>query len=307
MKSFALAASDGVDVACYHRPTAAPRAVVHIAHGMGEHAQRYDWVGEQFALAGLATYANDHRGHGQTGSAGTDQAQGYFGPDGWNRVVADAYELNQHIRANHPDVPVILLGHSMGSMLAQHYITRHGSSIDGLILSGSPGFKAKSRNPIPGWILGFETRRVGISGQSPLMQKLLFSSANNDFSSETATGFEWLSRDQSQVDLYVQDKNCGFVIATGSLRDLQAGAAVAADAAHLACIPKSLPTLVFSGRKDPVHNGGADVERMVAAYKDTGLTQVQLRWYADGRHEMLNETNRDVVVTDLLQWLETLS
>ena len=299
MQKFDLHASDGQAVSCYAWLVETPNAIIHIAHGMGEHAQRYDWVAQQLNAASFSVYANDHRGHGVTGQANL----GYFGPDGWNRVVADAYEINQYIRAQHPGLPVVLLGHSMGSMLAQQYITRHGASIDALVLSGSPGFKAKSRNPIPGWILRYETRRVGADQQSPVMQKFLFGSSNKPFDGPNASGFEWLSRDAEQVAKYVNDPDCGFVIATGSLKDLQVGAAIAADPASHAAIPKNLPMYVFAGSDDPVHGEQADIERMVAAYKEAGISNLTLKWYPEGRHEMFNETNRDEVIADLVAWL----
>ena len=175
MQTFTLNASDGAPVTTYAWPVELPKMAIHIAHGMGEHAQRYDWLATELNKMGCAVYANDHRGHGVTGQA----CLGYMGADGWNRLLADAYELNQYIRQQHPDVPLVLLGHSMGSMMAQQYITRYGASIDALVLSGSPGFKAKSRNPLPGWILAFELRRHGPAAQSDLMQSLLFGNANN--------------------------------------------------------------------------------------------------------------------------------
>ncbi len=303
MYEFSLRASDGATVACYKHVPKQPHAAVQIAHGMGEHAKRYADVAEQLSAAGYAVYANDHRGHGLTGQANL----GYMGPDGWNRLLADAYELNNHIRAQHPGIPLILLGHSMGAMMSQQYITRYGESIDALVLSGSPGFKAKSINPIPRWILNFETRRVGRENPSPLMQSLLFGSANKPFESPGATGFEWLSRDPDQVRLYVGDPMCGFVIATGSLKDLYAGAAVASDPVSVDTIPRHLPVYIFSGTADPVHSEREDIERMVEAYRESGLTNVTLKWYEDGRHEMFNETNRDVVVTDLQKWLDQVT
>ena len=147
-------ASDGRPVALYSWQTDHPKLAIHIAHGMGEHAQRYQRLANELNAVGCTVYANDHRGHGATGA----DCLGYMGPDGWNRTLADAYEINQFIRARHPDLPLVLLGHSMGSMLSQQYMTKHGASVDGVVLSGSPGFKAASINPIPGWVLAFETK-----------------------------------------------------------------------------------------------------------------------------------------------------
>lgn len=299
MDNITLRASDGADVACYDWPVASPRGVVQIAHGMGEHARRYDQVAQELNAAGFAVRANDHRGHGETGKANL----GYMGIDGWNRTLADAFEINRELAATYPNVPLILLGHSMGSMLSQQYITRYPASIDALVLSGSPGFKAPSINPIPRWILRFEKRRVGADGTSPVMQKLLFGGANKPFDAPDATGFEWLSRDAAQVQKYVDDAYCGFVISTGSLQDLYAGSAVTAAPGSLAAVPKDLPIYVFSGSEDPVHSEREDIKRMVAAFTEIGLKNVTLRWYEGGRHEMFNEINRDEVVQDLVSWL----
>ncbi|MEM7001911.1 MAG: alpha/beta hydrolase [Pseudomonadota bacterium] len=299
MQTWQIEASDGGVVGGYFWPVETPRGAIQIAHGMGEHAGRYDRVAQALNAAGYTVVANDHRGHGITGQA----KLGYFGIDGWNRVLADAYEINRWLAQTCPDVPLVLIGHSMGSMLAQQYVTRYGHSIDLLVLSGSPGFKAKSINPLPGWILAFETWRVGPENGSETMQKLLFGSANNAFAGPEATGFEWLSADPSEVQKYVDDDRCGFVIATGSLKDLYGGAGAASHPDSVAKIPKTLPIYVFAGTADPVNSEQQDIERMVAAYREGGLTAIDVRWYQDGRHEMLNETNRDEVTADLLAWL----
>ncbi len=300
MQSFTLTASDGAPVSVYTWLVETPKMAVQIAHGMGEHAQRYDWLAQQLNAQGYSVYANDHRGHGVTGEA----CLGYMGPDGWNRLLADAYELNQHIRNTSQDVPLILLGHSMGSMMSQQYITRYGASIDGLVLSGSPGFKAKSINPIPRWILGFELRRHGPAAQSSLMQSLLFGSANKPFDGPDATGFEWLSRDADEVAKYVDDPKCGFVISTGSLKDLYAGSAAASNPEAIDAIPKNLPIYVMSGTEDPVHSEQGDIERLLTAYRAAGLSDITVQWYAQGRHEMFNEINKEEVVADLAGWLQ---
>lgn len=299
MQEFTLTASDGAAVACYQWPVENPNLSLHIAHGMGEHARRYDRFAQALNAHNIAVYANDHRGHGVTGAA----HPGYMGPDGWNRTIADAYELNQLIRSNHPDVPLVLFGHSMGSMMSQQYITRHSHSIDGLVLSGSPGFKAPSINPIPRWILGFEHRRHGPAGASNLMQSLLFGSANKPFDGPEATGYEWLSRDAEEVKKYVDDDMCGFVLSTGSLKDLYGGAALAQIPENLVSVPEQLPIYVFSGTEDPVHSEQADIQRLLDIYAAVPLKNIQVKWYSGGRHEMLNETNRDEVTNDLITWL----
>ncbi len=300
MQLLTLEASDGEAVHCYSWPITQPEAVVHIAHGMGEHARRYDATARALNDAGYVVYANDHRGHGATARAGW----GYMGGDGWNRVLADAYELNREVRDNHPDIPVVLLGHSMGAMMAQQYITRYGASIDALALSGSPGFKHPLLGRLP-MILGrFEAWRLGADRHSDLMQKLLFGSANKAFDGPQATGFEWLSRDAGEVAKYMDDEACGFVLTCGSLCDLFQGSAASQRPENLARIPRDLPIYAFSGADDPVHDGEKDFNRMIEAYRGAGLTKVEYRVYPGGRHELFNDINARQVVGDLVAWLK---
>jgi len=301
LDAFELAASDGKSLRLYRwLPASAPRATVQIAHGMGEHGARYDELGGRLAAAGYAVYANDHRGHGATAEAGL---HGYMGVDGWNRVIEDAHEIASYIAASHPGLPRVLLGHSMGSMLSQQYLYRHGAGLDAAILSGSPGFT----NGLQGWlsqtIARFERWRLGAEAESPLMQKMIFGNANQAFDGPGATGYEWLSRDAERVAAYAADPWCGFVLRAGSLCDLFAGAREARRKRNIAAIPKNLPLLVLSGSADPVHAGERNLQRMLGKYRRQ-LARIDYRIYADGRHELFNETNREEVFQDLLAWLD---
>ena len=300
MDSFSLSASDGHEVACYSWVPDNPKAVVQIAHGMGEHARRYDWVAQQLNDKGYAVYANDHRGHGGT----SGPVLGYMGADGWNRSLADMYELGQFARAQHNGLKLILLGHSMGSMLSQQYITRYGCSIDALVLSGSPGFKETRLAFINRFLMKFECWRHGPDGTSELMQNAIFGNSNAPFDSPGATGYEWLSRDQEEVAAYIADEQCGFVLSPGSLIDMSQGSTITQDKLSLLRIPHNLPIYIFSGSEDPVHGEQADLNRLVNAYRKRGLTELTYKLYPGGRHEMFNETNKDEVVADLVQWLE---
>ena len=303
MQQCDLVASDGHTVAGYAWDIGNPRAMVQIAHGMGEHARRYDAVAQALNQAGFAVFATDHRGHGGTGRT----TLGYMGGDGWNRTLADTFEFNRMLRSRHPEVPLVLLGHSMGSMLGQQYITRYGYSIDAIALSGSPGFKNRFGRLIPGLLARFEAWRHGPDRSSALLQKMLFGGSNKAFDGPGATGFEWLSRDPAEVKKYVDDPECGFVLTTGSLVDLFAGAAMTQSPACLAKIPTTLPVYVFAGADDPVHGGQQDINRMLDAYRSCRLSRLEHRWYPGGRHEMFNETNRDEVIADLVQWLHRVT
>ena len=298
--TFTFTASDGHGVFCYRwLPAGHPRAIIHLAHGMGEHSGRYHWAAEQFIEAGYAVYMDDHRGHGRTATT-----LGDFGYDGWNRALADLLEMNQQYAKDYPGVPVVLFGHSMGSMLAEQYIALYGNTLAAVVISGSPGFA----NPVLSWILRlvcrFEAWRLGPLKASAVLQSVIFGSANKAFEegTEAPSGFEWLSRDNGQVQAYVDDPMCGFVPFPASLKDIFAGAAWTQRKASVAQIPTHLPLYLFSGSADPVHNEMRDMNRLLERYQQAGLS-VQTRFYPDGRHEMLNETNRCDVIGDTLAWL----
>jgi alpha-beta hydrolase superfamily lysophospholipase len=227
-----------------------------------------------------------------------------MGADGWNRSLADMYELGQFARGKHEGLKLILLGHSMGSMLSQQYITRYGCSIDALVLSGSPGFKESKLAFIGHMMMKIESWRHGPDGTSELMQNAIFGKSNTAFDGPGATGYEWLSRDQEEVATYIADEQCGFVLSPGSLIEMYEGSAISQDKLSLLRIPQDLPVYIFSGSEDPVHGAQADLDRLVDAYRKRGLTQLIYKLYPGGRHEMFNETNKDEVVTQLVRWLE---
>ena len=284
---------------CRWQPAETPKAAVQIAHGMGEHIARYQRVAERLNEAGYVVYGNDHRGHGHT----DPNRLGDLGDGGWEAVVADARRLNERIGEEHPDCKRILLGHSMGAMLTQLYICRHGATLDAAVLSGSPGFAGRLASIPSRLIARIETWRLGADGESALLNKLLFGLANKAFSSGNASGFEWLSRDSAQVQKYVDDPLCGAVLRAGSLLGLFRGAREAASPAHIANIPGALPIYVLSGTADPVHNELKNLGRLFRRYEQAALS-VTRALYEDGRHELFNETNRREVLDDLVAWLD---
>jgi len=298
--TFEFSASDGAHLFCYRwHPPGPPRAAIHIAHGMGEHARRYERLGERLAADGYLVVADDHRGHGDTAPP---ERLGDIGTDGWNRMIEDMAEINAHLGKLAPGVPRVLLGHSMGSMLSQQYVYRHGNTLDALVLSGSPGIGGGFALWVSHNLARIERWRLGEGEHSALLDRMIFGSANDPF--EGPTGFEWLSRDVAEVAKYVADPKCGFVLRTGGLCNLFAGSREARSSRRLRQIPKALPVFVLSGADDPVHGEGKGIERLLAAYDKAGLERVVKRLYPGGRHEMFNETNRDEVVQDLVDWLD---
>ncbi len=300
MQPAKFSASDGAEIHYYRwLPEGEIAAAVHIAHGMGEHAARYDEVARRLNRDGYAVYANDHRGHGLTAAP---ERLGDLGEDGWNRVIQDALEFNTHISEQHPGVPRALIGHSMGAMLTQQYIARHGHTLDAVVISGSPGLGSPFQLWLSHTIARFERWRLGAEANSELMAQSIFADSNKPFDAPGATGFEWLSRDSDQVQKYVDDDLCGFVLRAGGLCDLFAGAREARRRRTISAIPPELPVYVFSGSADPVHGNERGLQNLLNGYRQQ-VRRIDYRLYPEGRHEMLNELNRDEVMTDLVDWL----
>ena len=300
---FTHPASDGKGLFVYRflpDEGAKVKAVVHISHGMAEHAARYARLAEALTAAGYAVYANDHRGHGKTASTGE---LGFFAKEnGFTRVVADLAELIAREKKEHPGLPVILFGHSMGSYIAQQFLIDHGSELAGAVLSGSAG-KPNLLASAGRLVARIERLRKGERGTSKLLGDLSFVAFNKQFA-PTRTGFDWLSRDAAEVDKYVADPLCGFDVTTSLWVDVLDALTAIADPAQQARIPKTLPIYVFSGSEDPVSEKTKSLEQLLAAYRLAGIRDVSHRFYAGARHETLNETNRDEVTRDLLTWLD---
>lgn len=306
MKSgtFTFNASDGVKIFVYKwMPDNAStvKGVVQIAHGMAEHAARYERFSEALVKAGYVVYANDHRGHGKT--AGSLDQAGYFADEnGWEKVVDDMRALTGIIKKDFPGKPVFLFGHSMGSFLSRNYAILYGNELSGLILSGTggdPGAIGKAGL----FIAKMEAKIRGRKAKSETMNKLSFGAFNNAFK-PNRTDYDWLSRDNAEVDKYVNDPWCGAVFSAGFFCDMLGGLGFINAKENIAKIPKNLPVYLFSGAKDPVGGNTKGVTQVCETFKKTGIRDVALKLYADGRHEMLNEINRNEVFNDVIAWLD---
>ncbi|NOJ71563.1 alpha/beta hydrolase [Paenibacillus alvei] len=276
------------------------QGVVQIAHGMTETALRYERFAEKLTAAGYVVYANDHRGHGRT--AATEQDLGYVGENGFMWMVRNMAQLTKIIREQHNNLPLFLFAHSMGSFLAQQYITEHADLIDGLILCGSNGPRG------PELLAGASVTKLiasmkGSRHRSAFIDKLAFGSFNRKFQ-PARTQVDWLSRDPKEVDKYVEDPYCGFLSTVGFYRDFFKLLRNIHRPEVMNHIPKQLPILLIAGDDDPVGNYGKGVRKLADQYRQLGLEQVECKLYEGARHELLNETNRDEVTADCLAWLQ---
>jgi alpha-beta hydrolase superfamily lysophospholipase len=244
--------------------------------------------------AGYAVYANDHRGHGRTVKSAADL--GFFAEhDGWRKCVDDLWQLNRHIAAAHPGLPLVLLGHSMGSTLVEQFMgdPDRGNALAGVVLSGANG-----KPPAMA-----ERARLGARGKSKLVQSLTFDAFNKQFT-PARTAFDWLSRDPAEVDKYVADPLCGFPATVQLWLDLLEGWAAVSRAAHRNRVPKALPLYLISGGRDPVSGNTRQLQPWMAEYRAAGLLNLAHKFYPNARHELFNETNRDEVTADLIGWLD---
>lgn len=270
--TFQYAGSDGAQIVGYRwAGTAAARAIIQLAHGAGEHAGRYLEPLTPIIEAGFVVYAADHRGHGATAGP---EGLGDFGPGGAAAAVDDMAVLSRRIRTESPELPLVLFGHSMGAMFAQAYLLQHSALIDALVLSGTAA---------PG------PRLAG---------------GLNAVYADPRTDYDWLSRDESEVDRYIADPLCGIRFTPESTESLGALRETVTAGQGLDRVAKELPVYVFVGDEDPINVKLTRIHTLIERYREAGLTDVTLKVYEGGRHEMLNETNRQEVVADLLAWLD---
>lgn len=278
-----------------------PKGIIQIAHGMAETALRYDYFCEEMVKSGYLVYAHDHRGHGLTSE--NKEGLGYIADDdGFNWMVRDVHEINNFIRKENPKLPIILFGHSMGSFISQKFAETYGDEIDGLILSGTNG-KPMALAGVGIFISGLEIKLHGRKHISKRMDKLSFGNFNSKFK-PNRTEFDWLCSVNEEVDKYIEDPFCGFVCTSSFYYDLLKGLKSIHEPQNLNNIPKKLPIFIFAGDKDPVGNCGKGIINLYEIYKTLNIKNVEYKLYEDGRHEMLNEKNKDEVIYDVKVWID---
>lgn len=292
-------ATDGTAIHVYRwAPDGAPRAVMHIVHGMAEHAARYARLASALTDKGFVVYAHDHRGHGQSATPGS---VGHMGQDGWLHAHDDLRALIVKEQAAHKGLPFVLFGHSMGSFMVQEMLFERSHDLAAAVLSGTNG----KPSPIAAagrLVARAERLRVGATGSSKLLAALSFEAFNKAFR-PNRTAFDWLSRDNAEVDKYVADPLCGFECSTETWVGLLDTLGRIALPQNQARIRKDLPIYVFAGGDDQMSEKAKGVRQLLGAYERAGLSRVTHDIYEGARHEVLNETNRDEITKNLVTWL----
>ena len=284
---FQFKSDDGLSIACVKWGNGRHlRGVVQIAHGLGEHIGRYGELADILVRDGFVVYANDHRGHGLT--AEPSDSFGDFGPGGFDQLVEDMVSVRVIAKNEHPDKRYILLGHSMGSFAAQQFVLDHSHSIDGLALSGS------------GALDGLARVAQSVAAGEDLMKLM-----NAGFE-PARTSSDWLSRDNVEVDAFINDPLCFPSLKPESMQSFLGAFQRLADPREIRKIRDDLPVYILSGGDDPVGQRLEGVRVLIDRYRNAGLTSIAQDFYSGGRHEMLHETNRRDVITNLLVWMSSI-
>lgn len=300
---FTIATPDGVSLVCYkHKPETEVKAVLVIVHGMAEHAQRYDSFAEYLVSENYAVYAYDQRGHGKT--AGSIENLGFFAEqDGWQKVTDDLQLIVSKAKEENPGKKIFVMGHSMGSFITRTYICQYSQNIDGVILSGTAG-SAGALGKIGKALTCIISAIKGKRSLSPLLDKMSFGDFNKSFA-PNRTKFDWLSRDNSEVDKYVNDPYCGTVFSIGFFNNLMNGLEYANNIKYAQKVRNDLPMYIFSGGNDPVSKNAKQIPDVFEMYKKADINDIFMKIYDNARHETLNETNKKEVYADVLNWLDS--
>lgn len=282
------------------KPETAPRAVLQIAHGICEYVGRYDAFATFLAENGIAVVGNDHLGHGKSWQ--DPQREGLFAEkDGWQTVVNDMEALRVLMAERYPALPYFLLGHSMGSFLARTYLIRFPGKVAGAVISGT-GQQAEGTVKMGRALCRFLGKVRGADFRSNMVKQIAFGTYNKNFK-PARTENDWISSDPAVVDAYCADRGTQFLPTVTLYGDMMDGILFMADPANQKKMDKSTPIFFISGALDPVGEEGRGVQRSYQGFLDAGCTDVSIKLYEGGRHEVLNEVFKKDVWNDVLSWL----
>ena len=281
------------------RPEGKLKAVVQIVHGMSEHRKRYEDFAEFLKSHGYGVVTFDLPGHGESAEGGL---KGYFGEKGgWDHLLYATHQVTEQIKKECPGVPIVLFGHSMGSIIGRCYIQQYDDELAGTILSGVPNYQPAAKL---GQTLGnFIKRFKGGKGYSRLMDYLVTGTFNKAVKNPK-TPFDWISYNEENVSKYAKDSNCGFPFTIQGYIDELEGVVRMHEVSLYKGKHKEMPLFVFAGEDDPCRGGDAGFEDTINTLKQAGYKDITTKLYANMRHEVLNEKDHMVVYEDVLNWLE---
>lgn len=279
------------------------RCVLQIVHGMAEYVERYEEFAEYLTERGYVVVGEDHLGHGK--SVGKKGKFGYFcATDPATALVENVHRLREITQKIYSEVPYVLMGHSMGSFITRNYMFRHGEGLSGVIIMGT-GMESFMTVKLAQGVAAVQRLFLGDRHISRLIDRMAFGRYNRKVE-HPRTAFDWLSRDGSRVDRYLADPQCGFVFTVNGFRALFELISRLYSGKNLEQIPKRLPVCLVSGTGDPVGGYGVGVKKAYRSLRKAGMEDVTMKLYPEGRHELLNEINRDEVTQNLCRWLERM-
>lgn len=291
----------GAVLALYETPPAAPvKGIVHINHGLAEHAARYAPFAEYLAGRGYHVAAQDHRGHGHT-TAKDGGARLFAKRDGWKKLTRDTAAVNAHLRAQHPGKPVFIFGHSMGGTVAMNHVMRHPDTVAGAAIWNA--------NFVSGGLAGvmklvlFFNGLGGASKPAGTIDALTFKAWDKKFKDDRPE-FGWLSRDLSVVDAYVADPLCGWPASVSLWRDFLKGMEFASNDANFASVRKDMPFHLIGSSSDPATEGGKATRQMADRLRKASFTDVSVDVLEGFRHETLNEIGAEAEMARFTDWLD---
>lgn len=277
------------------------RGVVQISHGMAEYSNRYAQFALELCKNGYAVFVSDHIGHG---SSVTDESMlGYFGENGEDAFVEDMKSLTDIIKSEYNDLPLYLLGHGMGSLIARKYTAKYGYLLDGVIYTGTSG-----QNPALGVGIQLANTLIKQNGpyyRSELLDTIAFGAYNRK--TEKRTECDWVSRDTKEVDKFIADDLCGYKYTVSGMKALFLTLKSVSTRRWYNSVPLSMPILLMSGSMDPIGDYSKGVNEVYKTLKKTGHKYVNLKLYEGARHEILNEINRNEVYKDIIDWLNSFN
>lgn len=277
------------------------RGVIQISHGMAEYSNRYAGFALELCKSGYAVFVSDHIGHG---SSVTDKNMlGYFGENGEDTFVEDLKALTDIIKSEYNDLPLYLLGHGMGSLIARKYTAKYGYLLDGVIYTGTSG-----QNPALGVGIQLANTLIKQNGpyyRSELLDTIAFGAYNRK--TEKRTECDWVSRDTKEVDKFIADDLCGYKYTVSGMKALFLTLKAVSTRRWYNSVPLSMPILLMSGSMDPIGDYSKGVNEVYKTLKKTGHKYVTMKIYDGARHEILNEINRKEVFEDIIRWLNGLN
>lgn len=274
------------------------KGIVQICHGMGGYISKYDYVAERILKAGYVVCGNTMLGHWD--SVNSEDELGFFGEfNGYKYLIKDAKKLTQIMKEKFPKKPIFLLGHSLGSLVFRCYITKYGEEIDGAVFSGTIGPQPFVDSGIQ--LANMMIQRKGYRYRSRKLHQVMFQMANREIKNPKSN-YEWLTSRKENI----VDRKSKFLFTVTGLRDVMMLVKKANKLEEIEKIPKELPLYFFCGTEDPISEYSDGMQRAIKLYEKAGCKNTLMRIYEGNRHECLNETNRDEVIDNIIDWIDKI-